>query len=179
MWRLLGLRRQGLAQAVCDSLYLNATLFAGPLLYYLHSLEVPRSVAPPPRSRAPPPASAPPPPPPATHTQSASGDGLGGGGNGHGPGEGLRQRRVGEQGKDLGTKAAGGGEEEGADGQARGGGWVVVRGFKEAARWGAAAVGRVDLRTVRNLVVAPLTEEWVFRACMVPLLKMEVGQGEG
>ncbi len=179
MWRLLGLRTQGLTQAVSDSLYLTATLFAGPLLYYLHSLEVPRSVAPPPRSRAPQQVAAPPPPPP--HTQSTSGGGSNGNGSVHEPGEGLRKRRIDKQGDDSGTVAAGGGEGEGEGhgGQEPGGRGGLVRAAREVAGRCAAAVGRVDLRTVRNLVVAPLTEEWVFRACMVPLLKMEVGQGVG
>lgn len=30
------------------------------------------------------------------------------------------------------------------------------------------------LHTIRDYVVAPLTEEWCFRACMVPLLWLEV-----
>ena len=33
-----------------------------------------------------------------------------------------------------------------------------------------ASYGAIDLRTLRNLVVGPLSEEWVFRACMCPLL---------
>ncbi|GFR39701.1 hypothetical protein Agub_g180, partial [Astrephomene gubernaculifera] len=57
---LLGLRLPGLPRAIIDSLYLCATLFAGPLLFYLHSLEGPQ---PPPPS---------PPPPPPRHTRAAA-----------------------------------------------------------------------------------------------------------
>ena len=35
-----------------------------------------------------------------------------------------------------------------------------------------------DLKTVRNLVVGPISEEWVFRACMCPLLHA-AGLGDG
>ena len=34
----------------------------------------------------------------------------------------------------------------------------------------SAMFARADLRTVRNLVVGPISEEWVFRACMCSLL---------
>ena len=37
---LLGLRWQGLARACGNSLYLIATLFAGPLVYYLYDLDM-------------------------------------------------------------------------------------------------------------------------------------------
>jgi hypothetical protein len=33
-----------------------------------------------------------------------------------------------------------------------------------------------SIHSVRDCVVAPITEEWCFRACMVPLLWMEVRQ---
>lgn len=34
--------------------------------------------------------------------------------------------------------------------------------------------GRPSIHSIRDCVVAPVTEEWCFRACMVPLLWMEV-----
>jgi hypothetical protein len=37
-----------------------------------------------------------------------------------------------------------------------------------------AALGDKHLITWRNLVVAPVTEEFVFRACMAPLLMLQV-----
>ena len=33
-----------------------------------------------------------------------------------------------------------------------------------------SAMGDGNLQTIRNLLIGPLTEEWVFRACMCPLL---------
>lgn len=85
---LLGLRWQGLGRACGNALYLLATLFAGPLVYYLYDLSMDDDLA-----------------------------------------------------------------------------------FKDPQAWLLA--GARDLRLWRNLVVAPLTEEFVFRACMVPLLALE------
>eukprot|EP00198_Chlamydomonas_reinhardtii_P000823 XP_001690158.1 predicted protein [Chlamydomonas reinhardtii] len=96
---LLGLRLEGLGRAIVDSLYLCITLFIGPLVYFVYTidLEDPNESNPP---------------------------GL---------------------------------EQPGALGKL------------------AARVRRLvgDWRLWRNLVAAPLTEEWVFRACMAPLLVME------
>ena len=44
-----------------------------------------------------------------------------------------------------------------------------------AAAWGSPAKRRVTaLIDLRNLVAAPLSEEFVFRGCMLPLLLLEV-----
>jgi hypothetical protein len=48
-------------------------------------------------------------------------------------------------------------------------------GVAGAARWLAAKAS--DPAALRTLLVAPLTEEWVFRACLVPLLALEVCVG--
>ena len=43
-----------------------------------------------------------------------------------------------------------------------------------AAAWGSPAKRRVTaLINLRNLVAAPLSEEFVFRGCMLPLLLLE------
>jgi len=43
-----------------------------------------------------------------------------------------------------------------------------------AAAWGSPAKRRVTaLIDLRNLVAAPLSEEFVFRGCMLPLLLLE------
>eukprot|EP00955_Chlamydomonas_euryale_P019766 210662-Chlamydomonas_euryale.AAC.3 len=67
---------------------------------------------------------------------------------------------------------------------ARAGRWVGrVAAAAVAGEWRAAAhvlsepLADAHLLTWRNLVVAPLSEEFVFRGCMAPLLLMKVGQG--
>jgi hypothetical protein len=46
-----------------------------------------------------------------------------------------------------------------------------------AARGVGVGAAAVRLQMLRDLAVAPAAEEWVFRACMVPLLWLAVSLG--
>ncbi len=51
----------------------------------------------------------------------------------------------------------------------------VLRGdWRGAAAAAAAPFRDANLPTLRNLVVAPVAEEFVFRGCMLPLLRLQV-----
>lgn len=171
---LLGLRLEGLGRAIVDSLYLCITLFIGPLVYFVYTidLEDPNESNPPGYSQL---------QPQHPHPQGGGAGGTGSGGSGGssdswssgysaraaagGGGADAQQRRVGppptEPSGRQHTVAGASLEQPGALGKL------------------AARVRRLvgDWRLWRNLVAAPLTEEWVFRACMAPLLVMEVGEG--
>ncbi|PNW88736.1 hypothetical protein CHLRE_01g042150v5 [Chlamydomonas reinhardtii] len=167
---LLGLRLEGLGRAIVDSLYLCITLFIGPLVYFVYTidLEDPNESNPPGYSQL---------QPQHPHPQGGGAGGTGSGGSGGssdswssgysaraaagGGGADAQQRRVGppptEPSGRQHTVAGASLEQPGALGKL------------------AARVRRLvgDWRLWRNLVAAPLTEEWVFRACMAPLLVME------
>jgi prenyl protein peptidase len=66
-----------------------------------------------------------------------------------------------------------------AEAEADSGGAGILRALPSVcARRGAEALRAVrTLQRVRDLVVAPVTEEWVFRACIVPLLLSPAGAG--
>ncbi|KAG2444964.1 hypothetical protein HXX76_001699 [Chlamydomonas incerta] len=186
---LLGLRMEGLGRAIADSLYLCVTLFIGPLVFFIYAIELeqPDEASPPghPQSQ----------PQPQSQHQRAP-PGTAGAGAGAGAGEGGSGGSSDSWSSGYSARAAAGGAGAGADAQQRRGGALSGEPGHPTARSGSGGAGagnggsaeqpgalgklaaRVrrlagDWRLWRNLVAAPVTEEWVFRACMAPLLVME------
>ncbi|GLC37883.1 hypothetical protein PLESTB_001506400 [Pleodorina starrii] len=192
--KLLGLRLEGLPRAVLDSLFLVTTLFAGPLVYFVYSIELPEARAPPPQP--------PPPhrrhPPQRTPLENANAAAVGAvADSGHDDGNAataaaastgaLRRRMAAGEGVSSSgdAAAAGGGGDGGAidpvhgadDSDAGDSGEADAPGAASGSASAPGLLARLcascDLLLIRNLVVAPLAEEFVFRACMVPLLMLE------
>ncbi|KAG2448480.1 hypothetical protein HYH02_006372 [Chlamydomonas schloesseri] len=177
---LLGLRLEGLGRAIVDSLYLCVTLFIGPLVYFVYTIDLEDPVE-------------------STTAQGKSqlqqqqqvphvGTSSAGGGEGAGAGSAAGSGGSSSDSWSSGfsARAAAGGstdaqQRRGAPppGEPTGGSGGNAAGSAEQPAGVLvkleARVRRLvgDLRLWRNLVVAPLTEEWVFRACMAPLLVME------
>ncbi|GIL68953.1 hypothetical protein Vafri_22216, partial [Volvox africanus] len=179
--QLLGLRLKKLPVAVLDSLLLVATLFAGPLVYFLYTLELPESHSTPPivqtRDGNP------------TNARSfnydikdASNDAQSDGassdyleqdgdpdGNTAGPAGRFSSAQA------LATSTCRLRRSGASEGQRSSEPCVpgVGGGGAPSASWLHSVTSSQGLVFWRNLVVAPVSEEFVFRSCMVPLLVLE------